>query len=251
MKFVIQLGLLIALAAGVCPAADSASAPKPEAATSVPGVQFVATLQNGFTVRFDHRRQAGDTSRLFTTADEQGFIDVPTAQIAGLSEERLPPAPVVETPRPALDIPAAIAAASDRHGIDADLLYSVIRAESGFKAKAVSNKGAQGLMQLMPGTASKLGVSDVFDPAANVDGGTRYLRELLARYNNDLVKALVVYNAGPQRVDQYHGVPPYRETRAYVARIIREYNRKKLAERRAAHRPEQSATARVPAESGN
>ena len=88
-------------------------------------------------------------------------------------------------------------------------------------------------MQLMPGTASKLGVSNAFDPRANVEGGTRYLSELLERYNFDVIKALAAYNAGPQRVQQYGGVPPYYETRTYVARIVRDYNRKKIAERKA------------------
>jgi soluble lytic murein transglycosylase-like protein len=97
----------------------------------------------------------------------------------------------------------------------------------------VSPKGAQGLMQLMPQTASRLGVVNSFDPSDNLEGGTRYLRELLERYNFDLIKALAAYNAGPQRVEQYHGVPPYYETQAYVARIIRDFNRKKLAERKA------------------
>ena len=88
----------------------------------------------------------------------------------------------------------------------------------------------------MPRTASDLGVQNAFDTASNVDGGTRYLRELLDRYHYDLAKALAAYNAGPLRVDQYHGVPPYRETRAYVARIIREYNRIKLAQQAIASR---------------
>jgi soluble lytic murein transglycosylase-like protein len=95
--------------------------------------------------------------------------------------------------------------------------------------RAVSPKGAQGLMQLMPKTASQLGVHNAFDPQANVEGGTRYLRELLERYNFDLVKALAAYNAGPHRVEQYGGVPPYYETKAYVARIVRDFNRRKLA----------------------
>jgi soluble lytic murein transglycosylase-like protein len=85
-------------------------------------------------------------------------------------------------------------------------------------------------MQLMPQTATNLGVKDSFDPAANVDGGVRYLRELLLQYNGDAAKALAAYNAGPQRVQQYHGVPPYRETHAYVARVITDYNRKKIAQ---------------------
>ncbi len=85
-------------------------------------------------------------------------------------------------------------------------------------------------MQLMPQTASQLGVANSFDPNANVEGGTKYLRELLEKYNFDVPKALAAYNAGPKRVDQYRGVPPYYETQAYVARIIRDFNRRKLAE---------------------
>jgi soluble lytic murein transglycosylase-like protein len=89
-------------------------------------------------------------------------------------------------------------------------------------------------MQLEPQTAAQLGVADSFDPVANVDGGTHYLRELLVRYNFDLIKALAAYNAGSQRVEQYHGVPPYYETQTYVARVVRDFNRKKLAETKAA-----------------
>lgn len=227
-----QLGLALVLTAGVCFAGDDAAMKAPFAAeTSTAGFVYVATLQNGFTLRFDHRAQKNEQSRLFLAADESSYVDVPTAQIASLSTEKLPEAPVATAKPPVkVDIPAAVAAASDKHGIDADLLYSVIRAESGFNAHAVSNKGAQGLMQLMPATANQLGVHDAFDTEANVEGGTRYLRKLLDRYHYDLAKALAAYNAGPQRVDQYHGIPPYRETRAYVARIIREYNRKKVAQ---------------------
>ena len=87
-------------------------------------------------------------------------------------------------------------------------------------------------MQLMPQTAAQLGVPNPFDPQANVEGGTRYLRELLERYNFDLVKALAAYNAGPQRVEQYGGVPPYYETRAYVARVVKDFNKKKEAQER-------------------
>jgi soluble lytic murein transglycosylase-like protein len=120
--------------------------------------------------------------------------------------------------------------ASARHQLDPDFVNSVIKAESNFQVHAVSSKGAQGLMQLMPGTASLLGVRDAFDPQANVEGGTAYLSQLLDLYHNDAIKALAAYNAGAHRVDQYHGVPPYMETRAYVARIVRDYNAKKRAQ---------------------
>jgi soluble lytic murein transglycosylase-like protein len=128
-----------------------------------------------------------------------------------------------------LDLNEVVKAASGTYRLDPDLVNSVIRAESGFNVRAVSPKGAQGLMQLMPQTASELGVRNAFDPRANVEGGTRYLRELLERYDFDLIKALAAYNAGPQRVEQYGGVPPYYETKAYVARIVRDFNKKKLA----------------------
>lgn len=124
--------------------------------------------------------------------------------------------------------------ASATFHLDPDLVTSVIHAESGFNPHAVSPKGARGLMQLMPSTANQLGVSNVFDPQANVTGGSRYLRELLERYNFDLLKALAAYNAGPERVEQYRGIPPYRETRAYVARIVHEYNKKKTAQEKEA-----------------
>ena len=133
---------------------------------------------------------------------------------------------------------------SATYHLDPDLVNSVIHAESGFSSRAVSRKGAVGLMQLMPGTAGKLGVTNPLDPEANVEGGTHYLRQLLERYNFDLVKALAAYNAGPLRVEQYRGVPPYRETRAYVNGIVRDYNRKKMAQEKAAaklHRDQKNA----------
>ncbi len=112
-----------------------------------------------------------------------------------------------------------------------DLLASVVRAESGGNILAVSRTGAQGLMQLMPGTAAELGVADSFRADQNINGGTAYLDALLLRYHDHLALALAAYNAGPAAVDKYHGVPPYRETRAYVARVIREFNRRKQWER--------------------
>jgi soluble lytic murein transglycosylase-like protein len=122
----------------------------------------------------------------------------------------------------------------------------VIKAESGFHQNAVSSKGALGLMQLMPGTASELGIANPFNPNANVEGGTKYLRDLLEKYNFDVNKALAAYNAGPKRVDRYHGVPPYYETQAYISRIIRDFNRQKIAKNPAlARKPAVPANKRI------
>jgi hypothetical protein len=207
----------------------------------------LAVLQNGFSIRHERREPIGNMTRLYLDASPQsGYIDVPSEQIVSIEHDDSPtPEPVVlqPLPTPGATIDDFVNAASLKHGIDPALIQSVIRAESGFNPKAVSRKGAQGLMQLMPGTASKLGVANSLDPAANVDGGTQYLRELLERYNNDLVKALAAYNAGPERVERYKGVPPYRETYTYISRIIADFNRKKLAQFAAEGRPVASAPA--------
>jgi soluble lytic murein transglycosylase-like protein len=222
----------------------------------------IAILRNGFTIPHEKRVALGTVTRLYTSLTNNSYVDIPTEQIDHYEKDLSPappPAALANSPAPpvaaspAVSVPAARVAlppqklppvtaqnlndavneASDKHMLDADLINSVIRAESGFNPRAVSPKGARGLMQLMPQTAANLGVPNAFDPKSNVDGGTRYLRWLLERYNYDLVKALAAYNAGPQRVEQYRGVPPYSETRAYVARIIRDFNRKKLAEQKA------------------
>jgi Transglycosylase SLT domain len=224
----------------------------------------VAVLKNGFTITHERREVVGEVTRLYVNTDGASFVDVPTAQIDHFEAAPPPPRPSstssanpgIRNPsssnpafarnakgaapasglpqgfpaRPQADLNQVVNEASDRYRLDPDLVNSVIKAESGFNVRAVSPKGAQGLMQLMPGTAAQLGVPNTFDAQQNVEGGTRYLRELLERYNFDLVKALAAYNAGPQRVEQFGGVPPYYETRAYVARIVRDFNKKKTAQ---------------------
>jgi soluble lytic murein transglycosylase-like protein len=204
-----------------------------------------AVLRNGFSIRHERRAVIGTVTRLYVNADGSSYVDIPTEQIEHFEEApaEVKTASVTAENRAVqphvnpVDLNQVVNVASGRYRLDPDLVNSVIRAESGFNVRAVSRKGAQGLMQLMPGTASKLGVPNAFDPEANVEGGTKYLRELLERYNFDLVKALAAYNAGPLRVEQYGGVPPYYETRAYVARIVRDFNRKKLAAKNAAKQP--------------
>jgi Transglycosylase SLT domain len=127
-------------------------------------------------------------------------------------------APIPDTP-----ISSLIDKTAQEHGMDPKLVRLVVQKESNYNPQAVSPKGAMGLMQLMPGTASLLGVQDPFNPAQNIDGGVRYLKECLQRFDNNVSLALAAYNAGPGNVEKYQGVPPFAETREYVTNIIKEY----------------------------
>ena len=132
--------------------------------------------------------------------------------------------PAPPPPAASLNVPFGelIRAAASKHGVDQELIASVIAVESNFNPRAVSPKQARGLMQLLPETVARFAVTNVFDPAQNIDAGTRFLKQLLTRYDQDLALALAAYNAGPDRVEQYRGVPPFPETRMYLRRVARQ-----------------------------
>ena len=203
-------------------------------------------LTNGFDLICDHRAPAGDPIgsrvRLYVDSGDSNFIDVDPSQIASSETVVLPAPPAAASAIPApqkadardeklteAELHQLVAHAGAAHDLDADLLASVVREESNGHTRAVSHAGAQGLMQLMPGTASELGVANAFIADQNINGGTAYLDSLLKRYHDNLALALAAYNAGPGAVDRWHGIPPYRETRLYVARVIHEFNRRVAA----------------------
>lgn len=234
---------LVGVALAVCPTARAAEH---------------VTLRNGFEMDCERSEVVDGRTRFYLrggnvqagAASGASFVEVAAGAVVRV--ETLPEAPagLLPTVQPAAVATTAVTAlpslaarqlsraemepmlahAGIAHRIDADLLASVVRAESGGQVAAVSRAGARGLMQLMPATAAEMGVGDAFRPEQNIDGGTAYLDHLLVRYHDDVALALAAYNAGPAAVDRYHGVPPYRETRAYVARVIREFNRRKIAE---------------------
>jgi hypothetical protein len=137
----------------------------------------------------------------FISGTSAGFLRMPTPDVAPYGSE--------------------IKEAAERWGVPEKLVHAVIGVESGFNARAVSPKGARGLMQLMPATASTLGVRNSFDPRENIDAGVRHLRGLIDRFGNNLALALAAYNAGERAVTGYGGIPPYPETQDYVAKILR------------------------------
>ncbi len=183
-------------------------------------------LRSGQRLKVTGYQLVGDKYRLQMTG---GKVEIAAEEVVAIEPED------VFTPLPAAVPPAAaqplyrdlVEAAAKKYSMDAELITSVIAVESNFDPKAVSRKNARGLMQLLPETAAQLGVKDIDDPAENIDAGTRYLRDLLQKYNNDLALALAAYNAGPDKVQQYGRVPPYPETISYVRRVKRGYDKNK------------------------
>ncbi len=229
--------------------------PKPRTAEHV-------TLTNGFDLICDHREQSGDRVRLYTEPGSSNFMEVAAAEVASVEAITLPPiaakppaanASLAATSHADLtqaELHELLSSAGSQHNLDVNLLASLVRAESGGHTHAVSKAGAEGLMQLMPRTAAQLGVNDSFRPDENVAGGAAYLDALLTRYHDKLALALAAYNAGPAAVDRWHGVPPYRETRLYVARVIRDFNASVKSTAKSSHPapPQSSAVAEASAQ---
>ena len=202
------------------------------AASPMFGGEYVV-FSSGLKLHADRHEQAGTVIRLFRSG---GVIEVPTKLIAGFEEEDfVPPAETLPAasqaapePGPLPQVPqdprAMVREAALRSGLPPEFVESVAQVESGFRPEAVSPKGAIGVMQLMPGTARMLG-ADPADTAQNIDAGTRLLRELLLKYDGDVVKALAAYNAGEGAVERYQGLPPYNETRWYVKKVIDAYQK--------------------------
>jgi len=212
-----------------------------------------AVLRTGLRLHITGYEQTGDRVKLTVAG---GTVEVAAIDITAIEPEENfapnPPAPTVE------DVTGPfgklIHEAAAKHGVDEDLVKGVIAVESNFNPKAVSRKQAQGLMQLLPETAARYSVVNIFDPAQNIDAGTHYLKDLLEQYGGNLRLALAAYNAGPEMVERYRGVPPFRETQTYVKKITSNLAsaKKKPAGSAAANLASASAaTAKIPADVGS
>jgi soluble lytic murein transglycosylase-like protein len=176
-----------------------------------------AVLRSGLRLHITGYQLSGERVRLTM---EGGSVEIAADEILSMEREDVFPAPAVApVPPPSGPYGQLIRDAAEKHGVDEKIIHHMIAVESNFNPRAVSRKRAQGLMQLLPQTAARYSVSNIFDPAQNIDAGTRYLKDLLARFHDSLPLALAAYNAGPEIVERYGGVPPLRETQNYVRQI--------------------------------
>lgn len=193
---------------------------------SAPAHAEIVVFTSGRTMSVASHEALGDTITFRLRGG--GDFTCAAALIESIRPDEVPypsPAggPAVAAPALTLTFDPLIDQLSERHGVEASLVRAVVRAESGFQPQALSRKGAQGLMQLMPATAARLMVENPFDPRSNLDGGIQYLRSLLDRYNGKLELALAAYNAGEAVVERFKGLPPFPETRQYVGRVLSFY----------------------------
>ncbi len=190
----------------------------------------IAVMTSGKILYVDRFERVDEEVTLFLTGG--GEVTIPSDWVANIvpneivEDQGADPTEVRLLPH----LESVITPAASKYDLDPNLVAAVIWAESSGDPKAVSKKGAQGLMQLMPATARELGVGNVLDPGQNVEGGSHYLRKMLDAHDGDLSLALAAYNAGPDAVRKYGGVPPYRETQNYVGKIIRVYERAREAD---------------------
>jgi soluble lytic murein transglycosylase-like protein len=175
-----------------------------------------ALLRSGARLHVTGYELDGDRVRLSVAG---GHVEIAASELIDVEREDQFPAPPPADVDFGVRYAKLIHAAAQRHGVDEKLVAQVIAAESNFNARAVSKKRALGLMQLIPETAARYAVRNVFDPAQNIDAGTHYLKDLLDRYRGNVKFALAAYNAGPEMVDRYRGVPPFPETQNYVKQI--------------------------------
>ena len=191
-------------------------------AGAVPARAEIALLASGQTLKLEAHRPEAEL--LVLVLKGGGEVRLPPSAVRGFVPDEV--LDEVEGAPAGSDLNGLVEQAARRHGLDPALVLAVVSVESSFRPQAVSPKGAQGLMQLMPRTAASLGVEDAFDPGQNVDAGVRHLESLVRLYDGDLTRALAAYNAGQGAVARYGGVPPYRETRAYVRRVLERYRAK-------------------------
>lgn len=181
----------------------------------------IAVLDNGMTLKVEAWGVVGGSVHL--RLKDGGEVGVPASLVVGVVPDEIVEAVEQQARRDGKDVETLLRDAAARNGLDPALVRAVVAVESAFRPGAVSPKGAQGLMQLMPATAAALGVKDAFDPAQNLDAGSRHLAALVQGYAGDLNKALAAYNAGAGAVARHGGVPPYRETKDYVAKVLNRY----------------------------
>jgi soluble lytic murein transglycosylase-like protein len=189
---------------------------------AAPAHAEIVLLASGQTLKLESHRGEGELVALVLKGG--GEVHLPPAAIRGFVPDEV--IEEVGAAAGAADVVAIVERAARRHGLDPALVLAVVSVESAFKPQAVSTKGAQGLMQLMPRTAASLGVENAFDPEQNVDAGVRHLESLVRLYDGNLTRALAAYNAGQGAVAKHGGVPPYRETRAYVKKVLERYRAK-------------------------